>query len=251
MRKSCTKKNDAKWYKFGLLILLILVISSSTIIWNKISYEVKTNSNIVAKRLTDDRLRHGPIEFNGKVYFPSSYTFPEERNTDVLGDIVPKDASTLTLLIMNDQIVADKDDQYYTHLKTQGDDFTRFTKASFLEDPILVRENLMNYSKFVLCNDDNVKDIRITINSKMVNKLEENFGKIEYNINDFNKCGNIYYLYVDKATNDNMNSTLEIFDDPIIYIGCIFVVDEKLYYGNLNNSIEGELYDELIDILGI
>lgn len=42
---------------------------------------------------------------------------------------------------------------------------------------------------------------------------------------------------------------MEVFDDPIIYLGCILIADKQLYYGNLNNRIADDLADKLRRII--
>ncbi|SDI61895.1 hypothetical protein SAMN05443529_1601 [Desulfosporosinus hippei DSM 8344] len=99
---------------FGIIITCIVVLSVNAI--PHINRMV--NRNIAATRLTDDRLRHGPIEFEGEVYFPSSYNLPEDKYTEVLGIIESKDAGLIVKYLNNDYALANKDDKNYTHLKT-------------------------------------------------------------------------------------------------------------------------------------
>lgn len=37
------------------------------------------------------------------------------------------------------------------------------------------------------------------------------------------------------------------FDKPIVYIGTIFMKNNKLYYGNFSNEIKDQLYDDFMD----
>ncbi len=237
-----------------LIVIIMCFLSIVTIVMVLSYMGVRSlHDNVVATRLTDDRLRHGPIEFNGEVYFPSSYNFPDDRNSEVLGEVATKNSQTFSLLLFNDELIADKTDINYTHLKTQGDDCTRFTKAEYLEEPSIVKENLGKYSKFVLCNDDDEKDIRIQIDIDTILELENKFGSIKYNPRDFDNYDKLYYIFVDSPseyTDSLEGEILEVFDDPIVYLGCIFVVNNQFYYGNMTNRIEGELSNKLTGIIG-
>lgn len=239
-------KKNTKWFLLAFAILSVFVI---IILINSIVDEEN-----IAIRLTDDSLNHGPIEFKGEIYFPSSIDFPESRNTEVLAKIIPKDNSIIIELINQDVLVGDRQDANYTHLKTKGgDDATKFTKASFLEDSDYVTSVFENHSKFVLCNDDQFYETRIPLDEDIILKLENTFVNIKYEIEDFSRYDKLYYIFVDSPT-DYIKSldgkeTLAVIDDPIIYIGCIFSVDSELYYGNLNNHITGELAEMLTNII--
>lgn len=36
-----------------------------------------------------------------------------------------------------------------------------------------------------------------------------------------------------------------MYDDPIVYLGCILIAEKQFYYGNLNNRIDDDLADKL------
>mgnify|MGYP007068111010 CR=1 FL=1 len=42
---------------------------------------------------------------------------------------------------------------------------------------------------------------------------------------------------------------LEVYDDPIVYLGCILIADKQFYYGSLNNRIDDDLADKLKRII--
>ncbi|SDH40316.1 hypothetical protein SAMN05443529_1131 [Desulfosporosinus hippei DSM 8344] len=155
----------------------------------------------------------------------------------------------------SDPFSCPKTDQFILPFTTGGGhDSTRYTKAEFLENPGLVKQALQDYSRFVLCNDDNVKGIRILIDKELLVELENKFGNINYRTEDFKNYDKLYYIYVDSPSgytdSDDGKEILEVFDNPIVYMGCIFVVNNKLYYGNMNNNITGELADMLKNIIG-
>ncbi len=243
MRKSIVN-NKSKWYISGL-ILMISIVGITGWVWYNHSIKLAKNS-FVARSLTSDAFEHGPIEFKGEVYFPSNYTFTEERNSDILGKLAPKNVSNLLLLMINHNIIADKQDENFTHLKLQGDDVRTYTKAEFLENPSLTKENFEQYSNFIICNDDNVNKFRSSISKDLLIQLEERFGQIKYKLDDFNKYDKLFYLHVDPP---KIKSGRDILIGPNVYIGCIFLMGNKLYYGNMNNNIDGELYDDLMHII--
>jgi len=44
--------------------------------------------------------------------------------------------------------------------------------------------------------------------------------------------------------------SITIHEEPIIYVGCIFIDNGQLYYGNMKNIITGDLLYELKAIIG-
>lgn len=42
---------------------------------------------------------------------------------------------------------------------------------------------------------------------------------------------------------------MEVYDDPIVYLGCILIADKQFYYGSLNNRIDDDLADKLKRII--
>lgn len=240
------KQFKKKYIKWLLLILGLIGLAFGFFMINLIN----DNKN-AAIRLTDSFYNYGPIEFNGEIYFPSNIDFPESRNTEVLAKVIPKDNSLIIELINQDILVGDREDANYTHLKTKGGDHSiKFSKTSFLENPTYVESVLKNHSKFELINDYDLKVTSIPLEQDLIVQLEDAFGPIEYSINDFNEYDKIYYIYVDLPDSyiESDNLKIAIATDPI-YIGCIFSVNNELYYGNLNNPITGELSDTLKNLI--
>jgi len=125
------------------------------------------------------------------------------------------------ILINQDQVIVDKTDENYTHIKTGGvDDATRFTKAKYLERKEHVNEILEKYSKFVLCNDNYNKPVRLSIDKEIIIELENKFGEIEYKVEDFDKYKEIFYIYVNSPSGhvEGLKGEIDaIFDDPIVF----------------------------------
>ena len=129
------------------------------------------------------------------------------------------------------------------------DDFPMsYVKGDYLADIKIARENINKYDKFVLCNDsDTYKDdseIRLPVEKEYLIKLIEEFGKVKISIDDYNTADDRFYIYVDSPDNKIHERT---FDKPIVYIGTIFMKNNKYYYGNLDNEIKGQLYDIFIE----
>lgn len=239
-----------------IVIILIIVVLLAVIVYffNAITYaanKIKLDNNSpVARRLTEDMYMRGPIEFMGDIYFPSSYSFPESRNTNALGTLAPKNHDELSKMTLYTLIIADKDDVDYTHLKTFGDDTTTFTKADFLENPERIYNIINEYDRFVLVNDEVNKSNRYSIGNDIINELENTFGKVRYYAEDFNNASKRYYIYVESPTNPVIGgSDRYIYDEPIVFIGLIYVNNGELYYGNMKNKIEGDLANRLTSII--
>ncbi len=203
---------------------------------------------VVALRLTHGCLYHGPVEFKGKMYFPSGYGSPKEGWVEV-GDVVHEGAGRFERSFLNSQLYIDQNDKEYTHLNMEGDDGTRFSKAKFLEDVNRTSRLLDKFTKFDLIYHESGEDITYLIDKATIKALEEEFGMVKYYKQDFLECSEIYYIYVN-ASNENRRSTSEAknrtwYDEPIEFIGCVFVVEGTMYYGNMENEIAGELANRI------
>ncbi|MDZ5034002.1 hypothetical protein [Clostridium perfringens] len=196
------------------------------------------SKKIVAKMLTSNSLEYAPMEFNGNIYFPSRFKFPEKLKSEPLGTVEPKNMSFFVYLIMDHQIIADKTDSSNTHVKTLGDDSRFYSKAEFLENPNLSNNIFEKYSDFALCEGDEGKETKTQIDKDTLIKLEEKYGEVKYDKDDFNKVDKIYYIYGNYLNTQDAE-----------FIGCILSYENKLYYGNLNNSMEGPLYEKINSIL--
>ena len=124
-------------------------------------YIDKCERKISAVLLTDNHFNLGPLIFNNDIYFPSSFDskndFPEERNTESLGNVVSLTYNKLLLPFLNHYIIGDRADSTNMHIKTVGDDSTGYTKAQLLESKEVMDKNLETYSNFVLCYEEGEK----------------------------------------------------------------------------------------------
>ena len=121
-----------------------------------------------------------------------------------------------------------------------------YSKSSYLNE--LVETNLNKYDNFVICTDSNGKEIRKEINKDILVNLYEEFGVIKSNIDDYKKCSDIYFIYVNDPSDKIHDMT---FDNTITYMATIFVEKDKLYYGNLKNEIKGKSYEYFKNLLQI
>ncbi len=138
-------------------------------------------------------------------------------------------------LLITGLILVDKKDSELISFIVRDDLSMDYLKADFLHSIEVIYDNLNKYSYFVLCKDSNGKETRIPIKKEFLIDLISEFGEITYNIDDYHSAEEIYYFYVDSPSEKIHDRT---FDAPIVYLGTIFVQDNKAYYGNLQNEIE-------------
>ncbi len=234
----------------GTVVLLIIFGASSTHFNSLFSRKEVPETGAI--RLTNDKYKHAPILFGKDIYFPSSYDFPDDRNTESLGEILPQNAGFLIKLINQDYVIADKTDENQTHIKTGGgDDITRYTKAEFLENQKLVNKHLEEYERYNLFNDEDNQTI--SIKKEIVVELEDNYGEIDYNADDFIKCDAVYYILAESKNTKTANRDKDDKDfegsveEPVIYIGCILKRVDNYYYGNQKNQIDEKLRTLIFD----
>ncbi|WP_461206637.1 hypothetical protein [Clostridium sp. DL1XJH146] len=224
--------------KIIFLFVALIIVVGSIIVCSVIDQE-----KIIARYVTDEHYRYSPVELKGEIYFPFSYEFSDYKNLNNIGHLSAKNAGFINDLIGDvGPVLVEKEDNDYLHFTVIDDFPMSYSSAEYLRDPNLIKDNMDKYNEFVLCNDKNNTETRIKIEKEFLNKLQKEFGVINYNIEDFNNCDDIYYIYVDSPKEKIHERT---FDEPIIYMGCIFVKDSNLYYENLANEIKGDLKEQL------
>ncbi|MHC1683858.1 MAG: hypothetical protein AB6733_13040 [Clostridiaceae bacterium] len=220
------------------IVALAIVISSGFII-----FYVKQHNGIVARYVTDEHYRYSPVELNGDIYFPSNYNFQEHKKLKSIGHLGVRNKSFINdILLDTGDVLVEDEDNNYLHFTVQDDNTMTYSSAKFLQESDYIKNNMDAYNKFVLCNDNDSNETRITIKKEMLNKIQEEFKIVKYNLEDFKNCDDIYYIYVDSPKEKIHGRT---FDNPIIYMGCILVKGDNFYYGNLTNEIKGDLKSEL------
>lgn len=216
------------------LILVTIFVSICLIIYFNYNKEGRFKSKKIVAQMITNNVEQSPVAFEGNIYFPSSYTFSEDNNTEPLGQVEPSKMSFFVYLIMDHRLVCDKSDRFNTHIKTKGDDIRSYSKVDFLENTKLVKDAMDRFSNFLLYDSADTK-IKSVIDKELVTKLENQFGEVKYNIDDFKKADKISYIYVDTMKREE-----------VTYIGTILSYKNKLYYGNLSNLIEEELQKKIL-----
>lgn len=219
-------------------IVVLAIISSVFII-----FYVKQHNGIVARYVTDEHYRYSPVKLNGDIYFPSSYNFQEHKKLKSIGHLGVRNKSLINDILLDvGAVLVENEDNNYLHFKVQDDNPMIYSSAKYLQELDYIENNMDTYNNFVLCNDNNSTETRISIKKELLNKIQEEFKIVKYNLEDFENCNDVYYIYVDSPKEKIQGRT---FDDPIIYMGCILVKDDNFYYGNLTNEIKGDLKSQL------
>jgi len=81
---------------------------------------------------------------------------------------------------------------------------------------------------------------------ELVDALENEFGEVVYNLDDFAQ----YDSYFTLSGYRNIKDAFWDSAYPGDWVGCILVKDEKFYYGNLKNEITGETLELLMEAIG-
>ena len=179
-----------------------------------------------------------------EVYFPSTVDLGNENGLKEIGYLSVKNKSIVNdLLLIVGKVLVDESDKNYTHFSVIDDFAMNYTKGEYLQDKNIINDTMNKYNDFVLCNDKNDLETRITLEKDVLYMLQDEFKTIEYKADNFKNSDDRYYIYVNSPQKKLHGRT---FDDPIIFMGCILVKDNKLYYGNFDNEIKGELLNKII-----
>lgn len=225
------------------VIFSILALGSVIFIGLLIMLCVRQQGNIVARYITEEHYRYSPVNLNGDLYFPSSYDFKDYKELKIIGHLSVKNKSFIGDILLDvGAVLVEDEDNNYMNFTVLDDNPMTYSNIEYLQSSNLIENNMDKYKDFVLCNDKDKSETRTAIQKELLNKLQEEFGIVKYNIEDFSNCDDIYYIYVDLPKEKIHERT---FDNPIIYIGCIFVDDGKFYYGNLKSEIKDQLLEQL------
>ena len=206
----------------------------------------------VARALSNDTWL-GPIVFSEDIYFIVPESFPEESNTKSLGFFEFKDTESTwitRLIIGEDSIVGEIGDDSHKCIKIRGGLSYDYEKASLVENEEII------FSKESTCmilaekwlelaarSEDGKNDGRYQASDEFVILLEQQFGVVTYHIEDFSEYDQLYEVVQYK------NSDLELGGGVPRFIGCIFYVNDKYYYGNYDNEITGVTLLQLNEII--
>lgn len=229
-----------KKIKLGVIILgaVVLLIGSTVLINTK-----KKQNSIVARYITDEHYRYSPVELYGEVYFPSSVNLGNTNELKSLGFLSTKDKGIINdSFFLVGSVLVEENDKEINNFSIVDDFSMNYTKGDYLNDENIINKYMDRYNEFVIVNDNHDSETRSTIEKDILYSLQDKFKDVEYIADDFKNSDSRYYIYVNSPKEKIHNRS---FDNPIIFIGCILIKDNKFYYGNLNNEINGELFDKL------
>lgn len=223
-------KGQAKMKKKIVIGILLSIILVTIVVKSVTRYE------IIARYITNEHYRYSPVVLYEKLYFPSDFMKEHYENTQGIGFLGHKDAGLINdSLLITGLIEVDKNDSELISFIVRDDLSMDYLKADFLNNIDVIYDILNKYSNFVLCKDTKGKETRIPIKKEFLIDLISEFGEVTYNLDDYHAAEEIFYIYVDSPSEKIHDRT---FDDPIVYLGTIFVQDNTAYYGNLQNDIE-------------
>lgn len=226
----------------------------------------------------------GPFVYQGEVYVRSDLnSFPESEDTGVLGCVKESWWDSLSLTKWNKRmweiqsdIIADRRDPERTYLKIQSEQQFYYTKASALESSGDIDRVIEEYDDFIIqeCRSRivpwevleshglewTVELQRFRLPKASVEALRELYGPVPIREEDFKRHGEVYLLMAgDISMKDfsvkyfngyykipEMEDGLRVRFQPHFFISVLFLEDGKLYYGNYDNEITGEMYDTIL-----
>ncbi|ADL52284.1 hypothetical protein [Clostridium cellulovorans] len=177
--------------KVVLIILTILILAICILV----IFYGKRQGIIVGRYVTNEHYRYSPVELNGDIYFPSNYDFKDNKELKSIGHLGVKDKRSINDILLDvGEILVEKEDRDHIHFTVIDDNPMSYSKVNYLQDLSFIKSNIDKYNSFVLCNDRDTAEARIIIEKDVIVKLQETFGTIKYNKEDFNNCDDIYYI---------------------------------------------------------
>lgn len=223
-------KNKSKLKKILLFCAsaLIIAIVITGIILHK---EVKNlEKQVVLESLTGDWL--GPVSFNDNIYFPSQEKINALDYTKSLG--IAEKITILGIIFGMNHVYGDENDKEYVKINIHGVDDMDYIRADVIESKEF---DFSLYKEYIL-DSAFVTNKKVLLTEEFVRKLEEVFGTVVYDQNDFENYKEYYSVFA--YQNENKDNTAVI---PR-YIGCILKINDTYYYGNSSNEITGTLLSE-------
>ena len=238
-----------RWLRI-LSIILITIFSLYAL------FIYKCNKECVAYYLLD-KFTIAPILFEDTIYFQDySYVPVYDRRieSEVLGNIEfwsmypyrkgnTYISSYLSYILLN-KIAVDLEDTERNNVFVTGFDNRRYTKASLLEDESRMKALLEEYDDYILLDTHRPRKSYI-IPKQLVVDLEKEYGKCDYDIQDFVNMSPQYYINADFYAKEQSGPALE---PSMIYVAILFYKDGDYYYCNSNNKIQGELLERLSSV---
>lgn len=205
----------------------------------------------VAECLTDDSVL-GPISYEGEVYVPIDIDLNYDKNGKELGHIAFKgencDTRFYQIAVSNILYSDKKGDKNYVMMS--GATKNTYKKLSIVQSV----DSWKNDEVFLLWDEDwsseSAYSKEITgyteCEKELIESLEKEYNDVKINPHDFND----YDAYFTIVSYKQMKDAVESDNPKGTWVGCIFVKDNKFYYGNYDNQITGLKLQKLLQVLG-
>lgn len=205
----------------------------------------------VAECLTKDS-GFGPMVYEGKVYLPAQEEAAWTEELTPLGYLGYKgqncDSRFYELAVGN--LLYTEKGTMDQHLWMEGADRNYYVPAQEIEEESAWEENEV----FLLWDEEWESQSSYgggftgytVCETALVEKLRGLYPQVTYREEDFEE----YDAYFTIKTYEEMPDNLEEAESTGRWAGCILIKDNKFYFGNMENSITGDLLLELLDVLG-
>ena len=262
-----------------LVFLVILIICGICAVIRDVSISL----NMDGEYLTD--AYQEPFVYQGEVYVRSDLnSFPESEETEVLGCVRENWQDSLSLvkwyrrcLEVQSDVIGDRRDLERSCLKIRGAKEYFYTKASVLESNGDIDRVIREFDDFIIqeCKTRSlpweeleargveweIELQRFQLPKESVEAMRELYGPVSIREEDFKRHNEVYLLmagdtdmtdFCVKYFNGNYKipeleeeARAERFQ-PHFFISVLFLEDGKVYYGNYENEIAGEMYEVII-----
>lgn len=214
---------------------------------------------VVGTQLTEDS-SFGPMVMEDEVYLPTR-NVPEMKEEKELGLFTYKGDNASDILyglFFSNFAYVDGSDVNTTYCLVKGCNYNSYVRAEYMEENF----NLGSYQNFVAL-DSNFLDQQVwadddsrvgmhDIDIELLAKLENNFGNLNFQTEDFDRIDNHYAIIGTKENykkKSEWDSEVDFYLNNADVIGYILVKDGHYYYGNLQNLIPEELSMEIQAVL--
>ena len=262
-----------------LVFLVILIICGICAVIRDVSISL----NMDGEYLTD--AYQEPFVYQGEVYVRADLnSFPGSEETEVLGCVRENWQDSLSLvkwyrrcLEVQSDVIGDRRDLERSCLKIRGAKEYFYTKASVLESNGDIDRVIREFDDFIIqeCKTRSlpweeleargveweIELQRFQLPKESVEAMRELYGPVSIREEDFKRHNEVYLLmagdtdmtdFCVKYFNGNYKipeleeeARAERFQ-PHFFISVLFLEDGKLYYGNYENEITGEMYEVII-----
>lgn len=245
-------KARKRWCIYGGISFVIILICVLFFVY---VFFIQPDKNIkyeqVGECLTEDR-DFGPIEYKGSVYIPVDVSLNLDQTGTAVGYLAMKGENTKSRYyrLVNANVLYEPEDPANLYIEVSGTVNHDYLPVTYLEEQNLWRRDEI----FLLWDEDwsgeSLYSKEVTGYSvcpqELINGLEEEFGVVSYNINDFED----YDAYFTLSGYTDMQDAFAEGAYAGDWAGCILVRDERFYYCNYENEVTGELLEILKAVLG-